>query len=117
MHTRPVLRYLPVLVLSGAPLLVQADNARDWQNIPIDLNMVFGYYNRIDTNTPIDTALPIDGLSLDADLYILRLARSFSKRQWFVVGLRLGDLGRPDISGLRSYISRSGCVMARRSVY
>ena len=25
MHTRPVLRYLPVLVLSGAPLLVQAE--------------------------------------------------------------------------------------------
>ncbi|MNE20652.1 hypothetical protein D3C81_893840 [compost metagenome] len=55
----------------------QADNARDWQNLPIDLNMVFGYYNLIDTNTPIDTSLPIDGLSLNADLYILRLARSF----------------------------------------
>lgn len=78
MHTRPVLRYLPVLLLTGAPLLVQADNARDWQNLPTDLNMVFGYYNRINTNTPIDTSLPIDGLSLDADVYILRLARSFN---------------------------------------
>ncbi|MNJ54531.1 hypothetical protein D3C77_499750 [compost metagenome] len=39
--------------------------------------MVFGYYNRIDSNTPIDTSLPLDGLSLDADLYILRYARSF----------------------------------------
>ena len=55
----------------------QADNARDWQNLPTDLNMVFGYYNLIDTNTPIDTSLPIDGLSLNADLYILRYARSF----------------------------------------
>ena len=39
--------------------------------------MIFGYYNLIDTNTPIDTSLPIDGLSLNADLYILRYARSF----------------------------------------
>lgn len=54
-----------------------ADNARDWQNLPTDLNMIFGYYNLIDTNTPIDTSLPIDGLSLNADLYILRYARSF----------------------------------------
>ncbi|NWA02649.1 transporter [Pseudomonas gingeri] len=64
--------------LALAPAVAHADNARDWQNIPIDLNMVFGYYNRIDTNTPIDTSLPLDGLSLNADLYILRLARSFS---------------------------------------
>jgi len=54
-----------------------ADNARDWQNLPTELNMIFGYYNLIDTNTPIDTSLPIDGLSLNADLYILRYARSF----------------------------------------
>jgi hypothetical protein len=60
------------------PALGFADNARDWQNTPTDLNMVFGYYNRIDTNTPIDTTLPITGLSLNADLYLLRFARSFS---------------------------------------
>jgi hypothetical protein len=59
------------------PITAQADNARDWQNLPTDLNMIFGYYNLIDTNTPIDTSLPIDGLSLNADLYILRYARSF----------------------------------------
>lgn len=52
----------------------QADNARDWQNLPKDLNMLFGYYNKVDTNTPIDTALPLDGLSLNADLYLLRYA-------------------------------------------
>ena len=38
--------------------------------------MIFGYYNRIDTKTPINTALPLDGLSLDADLYLLRYART-----------------------------------------
>lgn len=57
---------------------VHADNARDWQNLPTDLNMIFGYYNRIDSNTPIDTSLPIDGLSLKGDLYLLRYARSFA---------------------------------------
>ncbi|PRA61305.1 phenol degradation protein meta [Pseudomonas sp. MYb187] len=64
-------------LLALTPLMAQADNARDWQNIPTDLNMVFGYYNRIDANTPIDTSLPIDGLSLDADLYLFRYARTF----------------------------------------
>jgi hypothetical protein len=54
-----------------------ADNAWDWQNTPIDLNMLFGYYNLVDTNTPIDTSLPIKGLSLNANVYILRYARSF----------------------------------------
>jgi hypothetical protein len=45
-----------------APIAVQADNARDWQNLPTDLNMIFGYYNRIDTNTPIDISMPFYGL-------------------------------------------------------
>ena len=66
------------LTLAMVPLLGWADNARDWQNTPTDLNMVFGYYNRVDTNTPIDTSLPIDGLSLNADVYIMRYARSFA---------------------------------------
>ena len=65
------------LTLILTPLAGWADNARDWQNTPTDLNMLFGYYNRVDSNTPIDTSLPIDGLSLNADLYILRYARSF----------------------------------------
>ena len=68
---------LAALTLALAPLTGWTDNARDWQNVPTDLNMLFGYYNRIDSNTPIDTSLPIDGLSLNADLYILRYARSF----------------------------------------
>ena len=66
------------LTLAMVPLMGWADNARDWQNLPTDLNMLFGYYSRIDTNTPIDTSLPIDGLSLNADVYIMRYARSFA---------------------------------------
>ncbi|WP_028943091.1 transporter [Pseudomonas vranovensis] len=71
------MRTTATALLALTPLMAQADNARDWQNIPTDLNMVFGYYNRIDANTPIDTSLPIDGLSLDADLYLFRYARTF----------------------------------------
>lgn len=55
-----------------------ADNARDWQNLPKDLNMVFGYYSSLDINTGIDTALAANDLSLDADLYIFRYVRSFA---------------------------------------
>lgn len=32
----------------------------------------------MNSNTSIDGALPVDGLSVDADIYILRLARSFN---------------------------------------
>jgi len=70
-------RYLLASLTLLSPL-AQADNARDWQNTPVDLNMVFGYYNLVDSNTPIDTALPINGLSLNADVYIFRYARSFA---------------------------------------
>jgi hypothetical protein len=71
-------RYFTAAVLAAVPVMAFADNARDWQNTPIDLNMAFGYYNLIDTNTPIDTSLPIDGLSLNANVYIARFARSFA---------------------------------------
>lgn len=70
----PALVFAAIESLSSA---ASADNARDWQNTPIDMNFVFGYYNLVDTNTPIDTSLPINGLSLNANVYILRLARSF----------------------------------------
>lgn len=68
---------ITALTLGLLPSISQADNARDWQNLPTDLNLIFGYYNKVDTNTPIDTSLPLDGLSLNADLYLLRYARSF----------------------------------------
>lgn len=77
MVTRSQLGAFTAATLALMPGIGFADNARDWQNSPTDLNMVFGYYNRVDTNTPIDTTLPINGLSLDADLYLFRYARSF----------------------------------------
>lgn len=78
MVSRTRLSALTAATLALVPGISYADNARDWQNTPTNLNMVFGYYNRIDTNTPIDTTLPINGLSLNADLYLFRYARSFS---------------------------------------
>jgi hypothetical protein len=71
-------RYVTAFTLAVSPVAVYADNARDWQNTPIDLNLAFGYYNLVDTNTPIDTSLPIDGLSLNANVYLARYARSFA---------------------------------------
>jgi hypothetical protein len=77
MRKRSLLCRFSALALATCPLLAQADNARDWQNTPIDMNFIFGYWNKMDSNTPIDGAFPVDGLSLDANIYILRLARSF----------------------------------------
>lgn len=67
---------LPLLILAW-PLTGIADNARDWQNVPKDINIFFGYYDSVRTNTAIDTALPVEGASLDASIYIARYARSF----------------------------------------
>ena len=77
MVSRSQLSAFTAATLALLPGIGFADNARDWQNTPKDLNLVFGYYNRVDTNTPIDTTLPITGLSLNADLYLFRYARSF----------------------------------------
>ena len=46
------------LTLILTPLAGWADNARDWQNTPTDLNMLFGYYNRVDSNTPSTPRYP-----------------------------------------------------------
>lgn len=73
----PQQKLLATALLIASPTLALADNARDWQNLPVDLNMVFGYWNLMNSNTPIDGSFPVDGLSVDADIYVLRLARSF----------------------------------------
>lgn len=51
------------------PLNALADNARDWQNMPKDLNIAFGYYDTMNVNAP--------GANVDADLFLFRYARSF----------------------------------------
>jgi len=66
------------LVLSLMSFCADADNARDWQNMPQDLDLVFGYYSHVEANTSLDTSVPIDGSTIKADVYILRYAHSFA---------------------------------------
>ena len=64
------------LLLILLPLVAKADNARDWQNLPKDKNLIFGYYNNVRSNTDISSALPVDGISVDADvIYFVTRAR------------------------------------------
>ena len=56
------------LLLILLPLVAKADNARDWKNLPKDKNLIFGYYNNVRSNTDISSALPVDGISVDADV-------------------------------------------------
>jgi len=53
-------------LFSGAAL---ADNARDWQNLPKDINLAFGYYDTMNVDAP--------GVNVDADVFLFRYARSF----------------------------------------
>ncbi len=57
--------------------LAYADGARDWENVPINTNILFGYYTYSNSEVSVDPALPIDGLSIDAHVPILRYARTF----------------------------------------
>lgn len=67
-----------VFILSMAPLASPADNARDWQNLPIDMNIIGGYYLNSNSNTSLDASIPKNGLSLNTDLYIARFSRTLS---------------------------------------
>lgn len=55
----------------------QADNARDWQNLPIDTSVAFLYLTVLDSNTSVDQAIAINGVSVNADVWLARYAYSF----------------------------------------
>ncbi|MDQ8050848.1 transporter [Luteibacter sp.] len=59
------------------PGVAIADGARDWINLPIDTQLVYVYYNHIDSNTQLDTSLPVDGLEIKMDMGLVRYAYSF----------------------------------------
>lgn len=67
---------LPALVALPAP--VRADGARDWENVPIDTNILFAYYTYSNTEASVDPSLPIEGIAVDAHVPILRYARTFA---------------------------------------
>lgn len=54
-----------------------ADGARDWMNLPVDTNMLFVYYTYSNSETEINSPLPVDGAEVSAHVPILRYARSF----------------------------------------
>lgn len=74
---RTVFRWLTLSAALFSPLAL-ADNARDWQALPTDLDMVFAYYSNINASTAVNTPLPFDGVNTDADLFVLRYAHTFS---------------------------------------
>lgn len=63
------------LFLDTSPAL--ADGARDWQNLPVDTNILFAYYTYSNTEATVDLSLPVEGVSVDAHVPILRYARTF----------------------------------------
>ncbi|UYL09910.1 transporter [Bdellovibrio sp. SKB1291214] len=60
------------------PSITYADGARDWQSIPFDTNLLFIYYTYSNNEVSIDPSLPIDGVSVNANVPIIRYARSFA---------------------------------------
>lgn len=60
-----------------APMAARADGARDWLNLPVDMNFVFLYYSYSNNETSINSPLPIEGAEVSAQVPILRYARTF----------------------------------------
>jgi hypothetical protein len=63
----------PLLLPTGA----LADGARDWLNVPVDMNFAYIYYTYSNSETGIDSPLPITGASVSSNVPIFRYARTF----------------------------------------
>ena len=63
-------------VAAASPAL--ADGARDWVNAPVNTNFVYAYYAYSNTDPTLDAALPLEGVSVDVHMPILRYARTMS---------------------------------------
>lgn len=55
-----------------------ADGARDWENVPIDTNILFLYYTYSNSEASVDPSLPIKGVEVDAHVPLVRYARTFA---------------------------------------
>lgn len=64
--------------LASMPTSALADGARDWENVPIDTNILFLYYTFSNSEATVDPALPIEGVSVKAHVPIVRYARTFA---------------------------------------
>src|SRR5438445_2218980 len=65
------------LLFGLLPGIAVADGARDWINLPIDTNLVYLYYNHIQSNTQLDTTLPVQGVDATMNMALVRYAYSF----------------------------------------
>lgn len=91
-----------------APAL--ADGARDWVNVPIDMNFLYAYYAYSNTDTSFDPSLPVTGASVDVNMGILRYARTLD------IGGRAGGIQvvipyafvDATLDGTRLNLSRNG---------
>lgn len=63
--------------LALAPAGARADGARDWLNVPIDMNFFYLYYTYSSSETAINAPLPVEGADVSAQVPILRYARTF----------------------------------------
>lgn len=64
-------------LIAMAPMLAKADGARDWLNAPINMNFLYAYYTYSNSETSINSNLPVDGAEVSAHVPILRYARTF----------------------------------------
>ncbi|GGP22055.1 transporter [Silvimonas iriomotensis] len=69
--------------------MAQADNARDWQNLPIDTPIGFAYYFHVDSNTSLDTNLPIKDANASIDVGLARFAYAWTGLGDKVAGIQV----------------------------
>ncbi|WP_198174156.1 transporter [Mesorhizobium xinjiangense] len=86
MMSRKKLTSFGAAALALCPMNALADGARDWINVPVDMNFLYVYYTYSNAEASIDSNLPIDGASVHASVPILRYARSFD------IGGRVGAI-------------------------
>lgn len=74
------MKSLALAALAGTvmtPAGAMADGARDWLNAPINTNFLYLYYTYSNSETSIQSPLPVDGAEVNAHVPILRYARTF----------------------------------------
>jgi len=59
------------LLFGLLPGIAAADGARDWMNLPIDTNLVYLYYNHVQSNTQLDTTLPVQGVNATMNMALV----------------------------------------------
>ncbi|CAM0118304.1 transporter [Stenotrophomonas pavanii] len=75
---RPLAALAVALAAVGAQPDARADGARDWENVPIDTNLLFVYYTYARNEIAFDPSLPVDGAQIESQLGIIRYARTFA---------------------------------------